>query len=226
ARQAERADLLRSGRFDGELEGVIGVAVLADDGLRREDLPAGAVAQKDMGQDPSTTHDQRRPPRVARKHKSLRHAADALGESAADVRYRHRQGRAALAEVEGAGTRKLVREVRLLQVSKARGVDAPPHQAVVEPGTGHCSEVGGYGFMKRAERVHGDENDTGADEGYDGRPTLYGADEEADGECEGCGKQAAEEHQRPPPGCEAWVGPGQDRQEAPLGGGAQALQAA
>jgi hypothetical protein len=133
------------------------------------------------------------------------------------------EGRPADAEVEVAGHREVVRELRILEVTHARRLHARGGEPVVEPGGGAAAEVRADRVMDRREHLEQHEHDAHEAEGPGQRlAALDGAHQRAHRHREARRQQPAQREEGPPGDREGAVGPGEDAGELPLAPRAQA----
>ena len=219
--QSEQPQLLARRRIHGEPVGVVGVALRAAHLIRVAVAPDRALAQQPMRRQPRAAEHDRRPPRVSGEHDGGREAADHLDQAARDEVHRDEQRRAGHAQVEISRDRKVVGELRILQVPHPRRADARFGQPVVKPGGRAVAEVGANCLMDRREHLEQHEDD--ADEGEpvgEAVAALHGRYEHAHGDSEDRGQHAAQHKDHPPYDREGAVRLRQHGEELPLVAGA------
>ncbi len=170
-----------------------------------------------MGRQPRAGEQQRRPPGVCRQHDRRREAPDQLDQTGRDEVHAERQRRAHDPEVEVAGHREVVGELRVLEVAHAPRPHARLGEPVVEPCRGAVAEVGADRGVDR--RKHLEQHEHGAGEGQRRREVVAAldrADEQPHRDREDRRQHAAQGEHDPPRDRERAIGLREDAEELPL----------
>ena len=205
--QTEEPHLFGRRRIDSKPIEVVRLAMRAAHDLGVAIVPYRAFPQPVVRGEPRPAEEERRPPRVERKHQHRRQTDHHLHDAGCNEVHRDRQWWTGHAAIEVARGDEIARERRVFEMTDAGRLDARVGQTIVEPGRGAVAEVGAERAVNRGEDLQQDEG--GTDErqrSRERRALLNGTHKLPHSDREASGKHAAKKQDTRPDRCQRRIG--------------------